>query len=259
MGKHSNMEKKTPNIAVVNVLGDLDVKSVPALRRNIEALIDGGCRRVILNMSDVDYVDSAGMGLILKELRRMRKMGGLLSLTNVRPRVYRSMAIMRMIDYMPVMQEGGKGKVSELSPTVLPKWRTTFPVDADDLGSARERVGELMRELPFSDDDVFDMTLACGEAIGNAVDHTCAQGVLTTFSAYQDRVVVDVADCGSGFELRPDEEPPETGPEAERGRGIKLMRMLADAVSIAPKPSGVGTVVRLVKLLPHGNGTLGVS
>ena len=35
----------------------------------------------------------------------------------------------------------------------------------------------------------------------------------------------------------------------ERGRGIKLMRLLADSVSIHLKRSGQGTVVRLVKLL----------
>ena len=35
---------------------------------------------------------------------------------------------------------------------------------------------------------------------------------------------------------------------AERGRGIKLMRLLADSVTIGPKTSGSGTVVRLVKM-----------
>lgn len=243
-----------PNIAVVNVSHDLDVRHVEALRRSIGALIDGGCRRIILNMAEVSFVDSAGMGLILTELRRIRSLGGLLSLTNVQPRVYRSLVIMRMADYMPIMRYGSRGEVPDLSPHALPKWRTTFPVDANDLSSARDRVSELMRELPFSDDDVFDMTLACGEALGNAVDHTCSAGVLTTFTAYDDRVIVDVTDCGEGFELAADEEPPDKGPDAERGRGIKLMRMLADAVSIAPKPYGVGTVVSLVKMFSSNDG-----
>jgi anti-sigma regulatory factor (Ser/Thr protein kinase) len=107
-----------------------------------------------------------------------------------------------------------------------------------------------MRGMPFSEDEIFDMTLACGEALGNAVDHTCATGVLATVTAYDDRIEVDVADCGEGFELGANEEPPETGPGAERGRGIRLMRLLTDAVSITRKPSGKGTVARLVKLVP---------
>ena len=62
-----------------------------------------------------------------------------------------------------------------------------------------------------------------------------------------------MTDCGDGFELPAGEEPPcgssEGAPgEIERGRGIKLMRMLADAVDIRRKTTGCGTMVQLVKL-----------
>ena len=106
----------------------------------------------------------------------------------------------------------------------------------------------LLSSLPFSPDGVFDMTLASGEALGNAVDHTCGGGVLVTVAAYPDRAIVDVADCGAGFSLGADEEAPEVAADAERGRGIRLMRLLADSVSIEQKSTGEGTVVRLVKL-----------
>ena len=234
------------NIALVSLDGDLDVTSVPTVRRRIDALISGGARRILMNMGSASYVDSAGMGLILFELRRMRRMGGLLSLYNVSPQLYRALSLMRMIDYMPVARAGAE--VSALDPTVLPRWRTTFRVGPDELAAARERVAGLISDLPLSSDDVFDMTLACGEALGNAIDHTCGGGVLATVAAYPDRVSVEVTDCGDGFTLAQDEEPPETGPAAERGRGIRLMRLLADAVSISRKSAGEGTVVRLVKL-----------
>ena len=70
-------------------------------------------------------------------------------------------------------------------------------------------------------------------------------------AAYADRVVVDVADCGQGFSLGPDEELPEVATDAERGRGIKLMRMLADSASISPKSTGEGSVTHLVKLFSN--------
>lgn len=236
------------NIAVVSVEGDLDVRTVPALRRRIDRLVADGCRRVFLNMAGARYVDSAGMGLILVELRRMRADGGLLSLINVSPQAYQALRRMRIFDFMPVTRAGERRAVSALDPSVLPEWRTTFRVDAAALGEARERVGELLSSLPFTPDEIYDLTLASGEALGNAVDHTCGGGVLATVAAYPDRVTIDVADCGEGFELADDEEPPEVGPSAERGRGIRLMRLLADSVSIAHKSTGEGTVVRLVKL-----------
>ena len=74
--------------------------------------------------------------------------------------------------------------------------------------------------------------------------------MLVTVAAYPDRVVIEVSDCGCGFEVADDEELPETGAFAERGRGIRLMRLLVDSVSISLKRTGEGTVVRLVKLVP---------
>lgn len=236
------------NIGLVQVESDLDVTAVPAVRRQIDQLISSGCRCVYLNMACVSHVDSAGMGLIVTELRRMRRMGGLLSLLDVSSQVYRALRRMRMLDLMPVKRSGSKSVVAALDPSALPSWRTTFRVDAEGLADARERVEQLLDTLPFSQDEIFDMTLASGEALGNAVDHTCGSGVIATVTAYPDRVIVDVADCGDGFDLADDEEPPETGPCAERGRGIRLMRLLADSVTISHKSAGEGTLVRLVKL-----------
>lgn len=236
------------NIAIVSVAGDLDVSTVPTVRGRIDRLVSQGCRRIFLNMARASYVDSAGMGLILTELRRMRGMGGLISLVNVSPQAYQALRRMRMLDYMPVVRAGERRAVTALDPTVLPSWRTTFRVEPGALDEARGRLADLLGSLPFSADEVFDMTLASGEALGNAVDHTCGGGVLATVAAYPDRVTVEIADCGAGFELTEDEEPPKAGPCAERGRGIRLMRLLADSVTIAHKSTGDGTVVRLVKL-----------
>lgn len=237
------------NIAVVPVAGDLDVRSAPRLRTTIDRLLDTGCLRIILNMGEVRFIDSAGMALIFLEVRHMRERGGLISLINVRPRVMRALKISRLVDYAPVSEQGRRRQIQELAPSVRPLWRRVISVTPGDMARARGRVEQLLREVPLRQDAVFDMTLATGEAIGNAVDHTSGKGVLATVTAYPDRAVVEVTDCGSGYELAPDEEPVSCTGCAERGRGIKLMRLLTDSVSIGVRPSGRGTIVRLVKLV----------
>lgn len=240
------------NIAQVSIEGDLDVRAVPEVRRWVDGLIDSGCRRIVLNMANADYADSAGFGLILQEMRRMREVGGLLSLTNVSDRVYRALNLMRMVDLVPISRLGSSKEVPELPAAALPEWRTTFRVDSAKLETARRRLEGLLDGLPLSDNDVFDLNLASGEAVGNAVDHTDEDGVLVTVAAYADRVVVDVADRGEGFTAPQGSEEAPGDPCAERGRGIKLMRLLADSVTISPKSTGEGTVVRLVKMFPEG-------
>lgn len=237
-----------PNIVLVPLSGDLSVRTVPALKRTLVGLLRSGTPRIVLDMAEVPYVDSAGMAVLFAAVRTMRKRGGLVSLINVRPRVLRALRIARLVDYAPVSVAGARREVPELDPSTLPLWRTTLPIDADDMQAARVRIEELAQRLPFSSDAVFDVTLAAGEALGNAIDHTCGEGILATVSAYRDRLVVEVADCGDGFDPHAEGvcEPRANG---ERGRGIKLMRLLVDSVTIEPRSAGNGMVVKLVKLV----------
>lgn len=245
------------DILVIPVEGDLDVGCVARLRPYIDERIAGGCRRVILNMAQASYVDSLGMSLIFSEARRLRELGGLLSLVNVNASVYRSLVICRLVDFVPVTGAGPKPPIPALDPTVRPLWHGTMRVDPSRLSMARGRVEQLLTQTGLTPDEVFDMTLAGGEALGNAIDHTSAEGVLLTVSVYADRAVVEVADCGDGFDPTRSGDgaedaadlSDETSGDLERGRGIKLMRMLADSVEIGRKANGAGTVVRLVKLI----------
>ncbi|WP_417119078.1 anti-sigma factor antagonist [Olsenella phocaeensis] len=237
------------NIALVPVDHDLDVSSVDEVRRTLDGLIDGGCRRIVLNLSGMSFVDSAGMALIFREVRRMRQVGGLMSITNASDRVLRSLRIARLVDFAPVSGCGDRPQVQELDPGVLPEWRSTLSIDPTDLAGSRRRVEGMLARLNLAADAAFDLTLAVGEAMGNAVDHTDGHCALVTVARYPDRAVVEVSDCGCGYELGPDGDLPEVSDSGERGRGIRLMRLLADAVTIARKPSGRGTVVRIVKLL----------
>lgn len=236
-----------PNIALVPVERDIDVTTVDALRSVIDGLIDDGCRRIVLNMSGARYVDSAGMALILGEVRRMRHKHGLISLINVSDEVLRILKRARLVDFAPVSGVGSARAVSEPSPTEQPLWRAAVPVDAEDLSLTRASIARLLERVPLTPDERFDANLAVGEAVGNAVDHTDGQGAVVTVTGFADRAVIEVSDCGAGFD--PDEASCEpVGPDAERGRGIKLMRLLADSVTIAPRPSGQGMLVRIIKL-----------
>ena len=237
------------DIAVVPFERDLDVTTVAEARRLVDALVGNDCKRVVLNLANVSHVDSAGMGLIISLLKRVRAQGGILSLSCVSADVYHALAVLRIVDLMPVSLAGPRPAVPQLGPDVAPLWRTSFGVQPSDMASARSRLGELLLGVPLTPDEAFDVRLAVGEAIGNAVDHTMGKGIVTTVAAYPDRVVIDVSDTGAGFDEADASELPEVDPCGERGRGISLMHLLVDSVSISRKAAGTGTVVRLVKLV----------
>jgi anti-sigma regulatory factor (Ser/Thr protein kinase) len=111
----------------------------------------------------------------------------------------------------------------------------------------------IARKMGFSEDQVFDITLAVEEAYANAIEHSGRPAtdleLEIQFLLFPDRLVVTIQDTGCGFEesngVRSFVETPEA---AARGRGLGLIRSLSDAAEILSAP-GVGTLIRIEKFL----------
>lgn len=67
--------------------GDLDMYSVSLFR---EALADVASRaRLVIDLSKVTFLDSAGLGALIGGIRRIRESGGQVAVTSTRPGVCR--------------------------------------------------------------------------------------------------------------------------------------------------------------------------
>ena len=234
------------DIAVLAPVRDIDIATVPGLRSEVDSLIAAGTRRILLNCENVTFIDSTGLAFLLSRARRLMQEGGMLSLVNVSAEVSRFLQIARLVSVLHVTARD-RPPVPVLSPGTLPVWSRSISVaeGIEHLGLYRHRVVELLETLPLGRDAVYDTALAAGEALGNAYDHAGAAGCMLNVRAYEDRVVIEVCDCGGGFEIAPDEDVAES---EERGRGIKLMRMLVDSAEVKRRTDVQGTMVRLIKL-----------
>ncbi len=65
--------------SVVALTGDLDIYTSPFLKRDLRALFERGQRRIVVNLQKVDYIDSAGLGVLIGALRRACALGGTIS------------------------------------------------------------------------------------------------------------------------------------------------------------------------------------
>ena len=63
-------------------------EGVTKLREAIANLSASGCKKVILNLKNVDYVDSSGMGEIVRCHMTISKQGGQLKLSNLNKMVH---------------------------------------------------------------------------------------------------------------------------------------------------------------------------
>ena len=78
-----------PPWTILSVGGDLDVVGAPDLRQAVVAAVAGGSRLVVLDLSDLDFVDSFGIGAVVGALKRLRQRGGDLALVCPSPRIRR--------------------------------------------------------------------------------------------------------------------------------------------------------------------------
>ena len=64
---------------VVVLRGDLDIATAPELRECLVNVIDEGAR-IVIDLEAVDFLDSAGLGILVGGLKRARTRGGELEL-----------------------------------------------------------------------------------------------------------------------------------------------------------------------------------
>jgi serine/threonine-protein kinase RsbW len=129
--------------------------------------------------------------------------------------------------------------------------RLTIPAKAEYITLGRLALTAIARVRPLSDETLSDLKLALTEACTNSVRHAYREGRAGTVEIlYQiepDRLVVEVADDGQGFEPA-DLGGRGNGDLSEGGLGIAIIRAVADEVEIDERESG-GSRLRFVKFL----------
>jgi anti-sigma B factor antagonist len=71
--------------------GDMQVKD------RIKGLLGDGQKRILLNLADVSYIDSAGLGSLISSYATVKREGGQLKLVNLTKRVRDLLAITKLI------------------------------------------------------------------------------------------------------------------------------------------------------------------
>ena len=74
---------------VLSAVGELDVNTAPDLRERLAGLIGAGSRSILVELSDVTFVDSTALSVLVSALKRLRQADGDLQLAGPTPNVRR--------------------------------------------------------------------------------------------------------------------------------------------------------------------------
>lgn len=81
--KISISEEISSNITIVNIGGIIDALAVPNLEKVLSSIVGGDSRGVILNLSSVDYISTAGWSALITVSAEIKEKNREVVLTNM--------------------------------------------------------------------------------------------------------------------------------------------------------------------------------
>jgi anti-anti-sigma factor len=79
--------------ATLRLQGDLDVAAAPDLRATVVNLISEGRTTIVFDCSQLDFIDSTGLGVLIGARARCLAANGSVELTGVKPALQRLLAV----------------------------------------------------------------------------------------------------------------------------------------------------------------------
>ena len=98
--------REIEDVAIIDFSGKITLgEGSSTLRRTLRELIDKGHRKIVLNLYDVDYIDSSGIGELVSGYTTVRNAEGELKLLHLTKRVHDLLQITRLFTVFDVQSD----------------------------------------------------------------------------------------------------------------------------------------------------------
>jgi len=237
----------------IKLTGEVDFHGAEAIRQAVGVLFAENTFSVNVDVADLEFIDSSGLSALLDAAKTARERGGAIHLVSPQPQLVHVLTIAGFSPYFHIAPKNGaphRRQHPRPQPLNLNTWQVTefeTPARTELIANVRNRVSGFAESLPFTREDLEDITLAVGEAASNALRYGC--------STAEDTIAVRCCSDGHSLRVQVEDSGPCFDPDAvappsmeafgEGGRGIYFMRILMDEVRFYLGPSG--TTVEMVK------------
>jgi serine/threonine-protein kinase RsbW len=246
---------------LISLMGEVDVYSAP----QAEDFVKENLRRYkafIFDLQGVDFMDSAGLGMLLACQTYVEETGGSLRLICSQPKILRTFQIAGIPDRRLVkssLEEALAGEDiaarSEARPPAISSGivELRLPPRPEFISVARLTAAGVCHRLDLTYLETEDIKLALGEACANAIQHGSGSWeerspIEISFEILPDRLQIEVTDPDSevDWDYALGEGARRDGVSA--GVGIAVMRHVMDEVEFRGG-RGRGASVRMTKYL----------
>ena len=91
-------ERQEGDVAILDLSGKITIgEGSVQLREAVRGLLDGGRKKILLNLGDVAYVDSSGIGELVSSYTTTNNQGGQLKLLNLTKKIQDLLMITKLL------------------------------------------------------------------------------------------------------------------------------------------------------------------
>jgi len=88
--------------------GEVDVYTAPRLKEELVSIIEGGCGHVIVDLENVAFIDSSGLGVLVGALRRARERDGSVRIVCTRENILKIFRITGLDKVFPIFSDASE-------------------------------------------------------------------------------------------------------------------------------------------------------
>lgn len=88
---------------IIQIVGEVDLYNAPKVRDAINQFMDRNKLDIIVDLDEVDYIDSSGIGVLISSATDIKDLGGKLTIKCNSPNVKRVFELTRLVDFFDII------------------------------------------------------------------------------------------------------------------------------------------------------------
>jgi anti-anti-sigma factor len=93
------------DVSILVLSGQLTIGAEGQLREAIDTLLESNRSNILLDFSQVDFMDSVGIGELVANYRTVKRLGGALKIFGPTKRVWDSLSLTRLLPILSVFED----------------------------------------------------------------------------------------------------------------------------------------------------------
>ena len=97
--------RKVGNVSIIDLTGSLDIYTSTDFKSFIEKNVNSENNNVIINIEKLTYIDSSGIGMLIKELNFVQTLNGEFKIANMKAPIEKVFKVAGLTTYFKIINE----------------------------------------------------------------------------------------------------------------------------------------------------------